>query len=118
MICSVLCKYLSKELNYAFLCLSQLKAEFNISQKKTKKKSYRIQLKSKESAICNRITLVISKMISFTKSMVPRGENTDSVFKLLYNIYHIVNGIIKHFLVRSSYEDPVYKEALLSILNI
>lgn len=117
MVCSVVCKYLSKEFHYAFLCLSELKAEFIASPEIIKKKSHEKHLKSKESVICNRLTLVIFRMLSLTKIVIPSGHCTKTFFKLLYHIYYTVNGMIKYFLVRSSYEEPVYKDALLSIFN-
>lgn len=116
MICIVLCRYLVNELKYVLLCLNQFKAEFNISQIKIKNTG-KIP-KSKESVICHRVILVLLKMISFTNTIIPMGHCTESVFKLLFNIYHTVNRITKYFLVCSSYEEPVYKGALLSILNI
>lgn len=116
MICPVLCQYLCNELNYALLCLTRIKAELNASQRNINN-TCQDRLKSREHAICHRIILVILTMISLTKTVIPLGQCTESVFNLLFHIYHTVNIVTKHFLVRSSLQKPVYKQALLSILN-
>lgn len=74
------------------------------------------RLKAREKAICHRIVLVILSTTSFTKTVIPLGQCTESVFNLLYQVYRTINMVIKHFLARSTYHQPVYKQALLSIL--
>lgn len=115
MMCPVLCQSLCLELNYVLLCLSRIKAELNASQSKIK---YICQdrLKVREKALCHRIVLVILATISFTKTVIPLGQCTESVFNLLYQVYHTMNIVTKYFLARSTYHQPIYKQALLSII--
>lgn len=115
MLLPVLCQCLCNELNYISLCLSRIKAELNASQKKVKPMC-QDRLKAREKAICHRIVLVILSTTSFTKTVIPLGQCTESVFNLLYQVYRTINMVIKHFLARSTYHQPVYKQALLSIL--
>lgn len=114
MICPILCQCLCNELNYILICLQRIKSELNVTQRKIKI-ICQDRLKVREKAICHRIVLVILATTSFTKSVIPLGQCTESVFNLLYQVYHTTNIITKHFLVRSSYHEPVYKQALLSI---
>lgn len=116
MICPVLCQSLCSELNYTLMCLSRIKAELYASQRKIQT-ICQDRLKTRERAICHRIILVILSTIIFTKTVIPLGQCTESVFNLLHQVYHTVNIVIKYFLARSSVQEPVYKQALLSILN-
>jgi len=115
MVCPVLCQSLCNELNYVMQCLSRIKAELNASQRKIKI-ICQDRLKSREKAICHRIVLVVLSVTSFTKSVIPLGQCTESVFNLLYQVYRSINVVIKHFLSRSTVNEPVYKQALLSKL--
>lgn len=115
--CPVLCQCLCNELNYVLTCLQRIKSELHISQRKIKT-ICEDRLKVREKAICHRIVLVILATTSFIHTVIPLGQCTESVFNLLYQVYHTVNIVTKHFLVRSSYHEPVYKQALLSISSI
>lgn len=117
MMCPVLCQYLCNELNFVLLCLSRIKAELSASQRKITV-ICQDRLKAREKAMCHRIVLVMLATTSFTKAVIPLGQCTESVFNLLYQVYRTINIITKHFLARSSYHEPVYKQALLSILLI
>lgn len=114
--CPVLCQSLCNELNYVIHCLSRIKAELNASQKKIKNICLD-RLKSREKAICHRIVLVVLSATSFTKSVIPLGQCTESVFNLLYQVYKTINVVTKHFLARSTVNEPVYKQALLGKLS-
>uniref|UniRef100_A0A2S2Q7T6 Fanconi anemia group I n=1 Tax=Sipha flava TaxID=143950 RepID=A0A2S2Q7T6_9HEMI len=114
--CPVLCQHLCNELNYVLLCLSRIKAELQASQRKIKT-ICQDRLKAREKAICHRIVLVILITISFTKAVIPLGQCTEAVFNLLYQVYHTINIVAKHFLARSTYQEPVYKQALLGKLS-
>lgn len=98
------------------MCLSRIKAELNASQRKIQTVC-QDRLKARERAICHRLILVTLSTISFTKAVIPLGQCTESVFNLLYQVYHTINIVMKYFLARSSVQEPVYKRALLSILN-
>lgn len=113
-LCPVLCQCLCGELNFVLLSLSRIKAELNASQNKIKI-ICQDRLKAREKAICHRIVLVMLASAHFTKSVIPLGQCTESVFNLLYQVYRTINMVIKHFLARSSYHEPVYKQALLSL---
>lgn len=113
-LCPILCQCLCNELNYVILCISRIKAELNASQNKIKV-TCQDRLKAREKAICHRIVLVILASTHFTKSVIPLGQCTESVFNLLYQVYHTINVVVKHFLTRSTYHEPVYKQALLSL---
>lgn len=115
MMCPLLCQYLCNELNYVMLSLSRIKAELNASQNKIKM-ICQDRLKVKEKNICHRLVLVILATNTFTKTVIPLGPCTESVFNLLYQVYRTINMVTKHLLARSSYQQPVYKQALLSIL--
>lgn len=112
--CPILCQCLCNELNYVLMCLTRIKAELSVSQRKITPVC-QDQLKAREKAICHRIVLVILATTSFTKAIIPLGQCTESVFNLLYQVYRAINVVTKHFLVRSTYHEPVYKHALLSI---
>uniref|UniRef100_A0A2H8TUM8 Fanconi anemia group I n=1 Tax=Melanaphis sacchari TaxID=742174 RepID=A0A2H8TUM8_9HEMI len=114
--CPVLCQNLCNELNYVVQCLSRIKAELNASQKKIKL-ICQDRLKSREKAICHRIVLVVLSATSFTKTVIPLGQCTESVFNLLYQLYRTINIVIKHFLTRSTVNEPIYKQALLTKLS-
>lgn len=114
-LCPVLCQYLCNELNYVVLCLSRIKAELQASQRKIRI-ICQDRLKAREKAICHRIVLVILVTSSFTKAVIPLGQCTEAIFNLLYQMYHTINTVTKYFLARSTYHEPVYKQALLSIL--
>ncbi|VVC36857.1 Hypothetical protein CINCED_3A015403 [Cinara cedri] len=116
MVCPVLCQCLCNELHYVLSCLQRIKSELNVSQRKIKT-ICQDRLKVREKAICHRIVLVILATTSFTKSVIPLGQCTESVFNLLYHLYHTINIVTKHFLARSSYHEPVYKQALLVKLS-
>lgn len=116
MVCPVLCQSLCNELNYVMQCLSRIKAELSASQRKIKT-ICQDRLKSREKAICHRIVLVVLSATSFTKSVIPLGQCTESVFNLLYQVYRSINVVTKHFLSRSTVNDPVYKQALLGKLS-
>lgn len=116
-ICPILCQCLCNELNNVVVCLSRIKAELQASQRKIKT-ICQDRLKAREKAICHRIVLVILVTTSFTKAVIPLGQCTEAVFNLLYQVYHTINIVTKHFLARSTYHEPVYKQALLSILLI
>jgi len=115
MVCPVLCQSLCNELNYVMQCLSRIKAELNASQRKIKN-ICQDRLKSREKAICHRIVLVVLSTTSLTKTVIPLGQCTESVFNLLYQVYRTINVVTKHFLSRSTVNEPVYKQALLSKL--
>lgn len=117
MICPILCQYLCNELTYILLCLSRIKGELSASQN-TIKTICQDRLKAREKAICYRLVLVILATITFTKSVIPLGQCTESVFNLLFQVYRSINMITKHFLVRSTFHEPVYKQALLSIIYL
>lgn len=112
-ICPILCQYLCSELNNVLFCLSRIKAELNMSQNNVK---YACQdwIKTREKAICHRIVLVILSVNSLTKSVIPMGQPTESVFNVLYQVYRTINIVTKHFLARSSFQEPIYKQATLS----
>ena len=116
-VCLVLCQSLCNELNYVMQCLSRIKAELSASQKKIKI-ICQDRLKSREKAICHRIVLVALSVITFTKTVIPLGQCTESVFNLLYQVYRSMNMVTKHFLSRSTINEPVYKQALLSKLLV
>lgn len=113
-VCPVLCQWLSNELNCVILCLSRIKAELNASQRKIKI-ICQDRLKAREKAICHRIVLVMLASAPFLKSNIPLGQCTESIFNLLFQVYRTINTVIKHFIARSSYHEPVYKQALLSL---
>jgi len=115
MVCPVLCQSLCNELNYVMQCLARIKAELNASQRKIKI-ICQDRLKSREKAICHRIVLVVLSATSFTKTVIPLGQCTESVFNLLYQVYRTINVVTKHFLSRSTVNEPGYKQALLSKL--
>ncbi|XP_050438236.1 Fanconi anemia group I protein-like [Adelges cooleyi] len=115
-LCPVLCQCLCNELNHVLTCLSRIKAELNASQK-TIKAVCQDRLKAREKAICHRTILVILATNTFTKSVIPLGQCTESVFVLLNQVFKTVNTVTKHFLIRSSYHEPVYKQALLGKLT-
>lgn len=115
MMCPVLCQYLCNELTYILLCLSRIKGELSASQNKIRI-ICQDRLKAREKAMCHRLVLVILSTISFTKSVIPLGQCTESVFNLLFQVYKSINMVTKHFLARSSFHEPVYKQALLSII--
>lgn len=113
-VCPVLCQFLCNELNYVLTCLQRIKSELHISQRKIKT-ICEDRLKVREKAICHRMVLIILATTSFIDTVIPLGQCTESVFNLLYQVYHTVNIVTKHFLARSSCREPVYKQALLSI---
>lgn len=116
MMCPVLCQFLCSELNYVIACLSRIKAELSASHGKIKT-ICQDRRKAREKAICHRIVLVMLASVSFTKCVIPLGQCTESVFNLLYQVYRTINMVTKYFLAHSSYNEPIYKQALLSILT-
>lgn len=117
MICPILYHHLSNELNFILVCLNRIKSELSASQGKMKTLC-EDRLKAREKAICHRTVLIILSIIPFTKTDIPLGQCTESIFNLLHHLYRIINTVIKHFIFRSTHHQPVYKQALLSIFFI
>ncbi|XP_050532964.1 Fanconi anemia group I protein-like isoform X2 [Daktulosphaira vitifoliae] len=115
-LCSVLCQCLCNELNHVLTCLSRIKAELCASLKNIKSVC-QDRIKAREKAVCHRIILVILAANTFTKTNIPLGQCTESVFILLHQVFKTVNIVIKHFHMRSSFHEPIYKQALLEKLS-